>query len=162
MPGKLSSGPLHSPESVRTTYIMLWGYKKKKKKYTGYIRPPTSWKLPCLVQMFAVKTHDTLRSELGKAKGYPISPGHPQGLKSERAGWVESTQEREHADWSHVTQTLRTSGCVTGRERENLSGKEGPPPQAVHPTPGQLQVASSTGITDKYAASRLRPGGGCS
>lgn len=26
---ELSSGPLHSPESVRATYIMLWGYKKK-------------------------------------------------------------------------------------------------------------------------------------
>lgn len=139
--------------------ISCSGVTKKKEKIHWLHQ--TS-KLPCLVQMFAVKTHDTLRSELGKAKGYPISPGHPQGLKSERAGWVESTQEREHADWSHVTQTLRTSGCVTGRERENLSGKEGPPPQAVHPTPGQLQVASSTGITDKYAASRLRPGGGCS
>ena len=132
MPGKLSSGPLHSPDSVRATYIMFWGYKKKdRKEYTGYIRLSTSWKLLCLVQMFTVKTHDTLRSELGESKKSwaPLWPLSPQGLKSERAEWAESRQDREHADRSHVTSTLQTSGCVTGRERENLSGKKGPPPR---------------------------------
>lgn len=72
-------------------------------EYTGYIRLSTSWKLPCLVQMFTVKTHDTLRSELGEGKGgsnQSWAPPRPQEGKGSRA---ESRQEREHADRSHVT-----------------------------------------------------------
>lgn len=43
--------------------------RRDRREYTGHIRLSTSWKPPCLVQMFAVKTHDTLRSEPGEGKG---------------------------------------------------------------------------------------------
>lgn len=98
MPGELSNGPLHSPELSGNLDHAL-GYQeetgdRREDIFTCQTFNPMG--ASCLVPMFTVKTHDMLRSELGKGQrgsqsvlGTTVAFFTPPDLKSERAGQAE-------------------------------------------------------------------------